>query len=101
MPSRKPKGHSSDHVTFQKAPLFEYQYPSDFPDAEQLSIEKARFEANRILESKEVHTYDEHSAARTVWFWQVVSAAAMAIGQVGATLQWGANRRRDDSRFRP
>jgi hypothetical protein len=89
------EGHSPDQVTFLKGPRFEHQYPSDFPDAEQLSIENARFEANRILESKGVHTYDEHRSARTEWFWQVVSAAAMAIGRVGATLQWGANRRRE------
>jgi hypothetical protein len=87
--------HSSGNVSYQKAPFFKYQYARDFPDAEQLSIENARLDANLQLENRAVHSYDEHRAARTEWFWNVVSAAATAIGRAGDTLKWGANRRRE------
>ena len=72
--------HSSGNVSYQKAPFFEYQYPRDFPDAEQLSIENARLDANLQLKNRAVHSYGEHKAARTEWFWNVVSAARFEIG---------------------
>jgi hypothetical protein len=50
---------------------------------------------NRQLEFTGVCSYDEHKAARVKWFWQVVSAAAIAIGRAGASRQWGANLRRE------
>jgi hypothetical protein len=81
-----------------KAPVFKYNYPDDFPDAEQLAIEAARLKANRQLESKGVRTYGEYRGARKEWFWHVVSAAATAIGQAGAGRGWGANRRRETLR---
>jgi hypothetical protein len=42
-----------------------------------------------------VRSFDDYDAAYVAWFWHVVSAAATAIGRAGASLQWGANRRRD------
>jgi hypothetical protein len=88
-------GYSPERPIHLKAHSFVYQYPPDFPDAEQLEIERARLEANRDFENREVRSFDDYSAAHLAWFWHVVSAAATAIGRAGASLQWGANRRRD------
>ena len=40
-------------------------------------------------------SYEEHKAVRIAWFWEVVSAAAAAIGRAAAGQVWDANRRRD------
>jgi hypothetical protein len=88
-------GYSPDQPIHLSAPSFVYQYPPDFPDAEQLFIEDARLEANRELENREVLSFDDYSAVHLAWFWHVVSAAATAIGRAGASLHWGANRRRE------
>jgi hypothetical protein len=86
---------SPDQPLHRRAPIFRYQYPPDLPAPEQLAIEEARLEANTQLECKSVGSYDEHRAARIEWFWRVVCAAAEAIGRAGASLQWGANERRE------
>lgn len=84
-----------NEVVDLRAHVFIFRYPQDFPDAAQLAIEDARFEANRQLEGKQAGSYEEHRAARVEWFWQIVSAAAREIGRAAAALHWGANRRRD------
>ena len=88
-------GYSPDQPIHLRAPSFVYQYPKDFPDAEQLASENARLEANRELESREVRSFDDYSAAHLAWFWRIVSAAATAIRRGGDSLHWGANRRRE------
>jgi hypothetical protein len=93
-PNTGDDGVVHDPVSSLKAPLLQFTYPEDLPDAEQLAIENARLQANRDLEMKVVHSYDEHREARLEWFWVLVSAAAKAIGRAGAKLEWSANRRR-------
>jgi hypothetical protein len=85
----------AEHLSYQKAPAFVYQYPDDFPASGQLAIENARRKVNQQLERKGVCSYKEHRAARVEWFWQVVSVAATTIRESGITRQWGANRRRE------
>jgi hypothetical protein len=94
-PKRDGEGQLPNQLAYLKAPVFRYQYPQDFPDGEQIAIENARLEANRELESKCVCSHEERGAARSEWFWHLVSAAARAIGRAGASQQWGVNRRRE------
>jgi hypothetical protein len=82
-------------ITIPRARFFAYQYPDDFPANEQLVIEHARLEANLRLESTLARSYDEYSAAYHAWFWDILSAAAGAIGRSGSVLGWSASRRRE------
>jgi hypothetical protein len=89
-------GHSTDQVV--EAPFFQYRYPEGFPDADQNAIENVRLEANRKISSNPVPSYDELSAARYAWVWELVSGAAPIFGRAAEAQHWSANRRRDTLR---
>jgi hypothetical protein len=91
--SATPVGASDE--LYQKAPVFVYDYPDDFPSSGQFAIENARREANKQFEDKGIVSFEEHVTARIEWFWRIVSGVASAIGEIPATEQWSVKRRRE------